>query len=78
MDEVIALRQGTSRLPVDVQGLIANGFAFVPQSIGDSYSAQAEWISAMWPHYSASLIEVIQGIYNADTFGTLQLATNLM
>ncbi|KAK4688197.1 hypothetical protein P7C73_g1908, partial [Tremellales sp. Uapishka_1] len=51
---------------------------YAPLNIGNNVTAQAEWISGLWPHFNASLIGDIQGYYNAETFGTVQNASEYL
>lgn len=60
------------------EGLIYGGLGNYTTQVGSNTTLQAEWIQSLWPHYNQSTVKQIQSLYNAQTFGTLQNATDLM
>ncbi|KAJ9114737.1 hypothetical protein QFC22_005613 [Naganishia vaughanmartiniae] len=61
------------------EGLVRGGSStFTPQTIGNSTVAQRDWLSALMPNLDNSSLTAIQEAYNAETFGSLQLATDLI
>lgn len=56
----------------------SNPSTFTPQTIGNSSDAQRAWLSSILPNLDNSSLNAVQDAYTAETFGTLQLATDLM
>ncbi|KAJ9096714.1 hypothetical protein QFC21_004984 [Naganishia friedmannii] len=62
------------------EGLVGLGqnSSFTPQMIGDSSAAQRDWLSSLMPNLDNTSLTAIQDAYNAETFGSLQLATDFI
>ncbi|KAJ9121877.1 hypothetical protein QFC24_004459 [Naganishia onofrii] len=62
------------------EGLVGLGqnSSFTPQTIGNSSTAQRAWLSSLMPNLSNTSLTAIQDAYNAETFGSLQIATDLI
>ncbi|KAJ9092970.1 hypothetical protein QFC20_007238 [Naganishia adeliensis] len=60
------------------EGLIVNGGSFTPQDIGNNATLQRNYISGFYPRLDNASVDSIQAAYTADTFGSLQLATDFL
>lgn len=74
----------TSLTAPSLQGLVGGGApgdvrsTFTPQDIGNSTTAQRSWLSSILPNLDNASLTAVQDAYTAETFGSLQVATDLM